>query len=86
MNEPLITAATNALRELKHAHEHHYPHVLCLGRHLCPCANAIAELEAELGMAQMLEEGQTEFQAVAGMEEHDVANAIMRATQPPNEH
>lgn len=53
MNADLITAATNALRELKHAHEHHYPHVLCLGRHLCPCANAIAELEAELGMAEI---------------------------------
>lgn len=53
MIHDLIAAATNALRELKHAHEHHYPHVLCLGRHLCPCANAIAELEAELGMAQM---------------------------------
>lgn len=60
----LIDAATNALRELKHAHKHHYPHVLCLGRHLCPCANAIAELEAELGMAQMLEQEDPEFQAV----------------------
>lgn len=52
----LTDAATNALRELKHAHDHYYPHVLCLGRHLCPCANAIAELEAELGMAQILED------------------------------
>lgn len=86
MNADLITAATNALRELKHAHEHHYPHGLCLGRHLCPCANAIAELEAELGMAQMLEQEDPEFQAVdttsfGAADPSDVAHAALRASQ-----
>lgn len=86
MNQPLIDAATNALRELKHAHEHHYPHVLCLGRHLCPCANAIAELEAELGMAQILEDEDPEFQAVdttslGAADPSDVAHAALRASQ-----
>lgn len=86
MSADLISAAQNALNELKHAHEHHYPHVLCLGRHLCPCASAIAELEAELGMAQILEDEDPEFQAVdttslGAADPSDVAHAALRASQ-----
>ena len=76
MTTNLIQAAEQALISLR---ELHTVNGDCDGAKTCPHATAIRELEAEIARAKL--EDDPVFQAVAGMDEHDVANAIIRAGQ-----